>query len=136
MKTSLQRIKLKNQKLVSGRTLDIDLSYQIFGKPLYTAPFIWENQALRGNSNVADENGWWNCIVGERKTIYTNVYAVISFNIPGNGFDGDVTEDYQDFKTKDITNIHLIAVDSDQFFPAFEMPNCYEKLEQIFSITK
>ena len=34
-------------------------------------------------------------------------------------------------KLKDITaNIHLIAVDSDQFFPAFEMQNCYELLKE------
>ena len=107
MKTRLQHITLKNQKLVSGKILDINLSYQIFGPDLHSAPIILVNHALTGNSNVTGENGWWNSLIGENKIIDTNKYAVVCFNIPGNGFDGALIDDYQDFKTKDIANIFL-----------------------------
>ena len=107
MKTSLQHIKLKNHQLVSGKILDIDLSYQLFGKDLHSAPIVLVNHALTGNSNVAGENGWWNSIIGENKIIDTNTFSVICFNIPGNGFDGNLIENYQDFKPKDIANIFL-----------------------------
>lgn len=111
MKNSLQRIKLKNQNLVSGRILDIDLSYQIFGQPLHSAPIVLVNHALTGNSNVAGENGWWNSLIGENKIIITNIYSVICFNIPGNGFDGNLIENEQDLKTKDSANIFLAGLE-------------------------
>ena len=107
MKNSLQHIKLINQRLISGKILDIDLSYQIFGKPLHSAPVVLVNHALTGNSNVTGENGWWNSLVGDNKIIDTHLYTVICFNIPGNGFDGNLIENYQDYKTKDIANIFL-----------------------------
>ena len=107
MKTPLQHITLKNKKLVSGKILDINLSYQIFGPDLHSAPIILVNHALTGNSNVTGENGWWNSLIGENKIIDTNKYAVVCFNIPGNGFDGALIDDYQDFKTKDIASIFL-----------------------------
>ena len=107
MKTPLQHITLKDQKLVSGKILDIKLSYEIFGPDLHSAPIILVNHALTGNSNVTGENGWWNSLIGENKIIDTNKYAVVCFNIPGNGFDGALIDDYQDFKTKDIANIFL-----------------------------
>lgn len=107
MKTSLQHIKLKNHQLVSGNILDIDLSYQVFGQPLQSAPIVLVNHALTGNSNVAGENGWWNSLIGENKIIDTNTFSVICFNIPGNGFEGNFVESYQVFRTKDIANIFL-----------------------------
>ncbi len=107
MKTSLQHLKLKNHQLVSGKILDIDLSYQLFGKDLHSAPIVLVNHALTGNSNVAGENGWWNSLIGENKIIDTHTFSVICFNIPGNGFDGNLIENYQDFTPKDIANIFL-----------------------------
>ena len=107
MKTSLQHIKLKNHQLVSGNILDIDLSYQVFGQPLQSAPIVMVNHALTGNSNVSGENGWWNSLIGENKIIDTNTFSVICFNIPGNGFEGNFVESYQVFRTKDIANIFL-----------------------------
>lgn len=83
------------------------MSYQLFGKDLHSAPIVLVNHALTGNSNVAGENGWWNSIIGENKIIDTNTFSVICFNIPGNGFDGNLIENYQDFKPKDIANIFL-----------------------------
>ena len=107
MKITLQHIKLKNHQLVSGKTLDIDLSYQIFGQPLHSAPIVMVNHALTGNSNVTGENGWWNSLIGDEKIIDTNHFTVICFNIPGNGFDGVLIENYQDFLTQDIARIFL-----------------------------
>ena len=86
---------------------DINLSYQLFGKELYSAPVILVNHALTGNSNVAGENGWWNDLVGENKVIDTAQYTILSFNIPGNGFDGFVIDNYKDFVARDIANIFL-----------------------------
>ena len=85
----------------------LQLSYEVFGKELYTAPIILVNHALTGNSNVAGENGWWIDLVGENKVIDTNQYTIISFNIPGNGYDGFVIENYKDFEARDIANIFL-----------------------------
>lgn len=107
MKTSLQHLKLKNHQLVSGKILDIDLSYQLFGKDLHSAPVVLVNHALTGNSNAGGENGWWNSLIGEKEIIDTDIYSVVCFNIPGNGFDGNLIENYQDFKPKDIANIFL-----------------------------
>ena len=107
MKTSLQHIKLKNHQLISGKILDIDLSYQLFGPELYSAPIVLVNHAFTGNSNVAGENGWWNSLIGEHQTIDTNTFSVICFNIPGNGFDGNLIKNYQDFTPKDIATIFL-----------------------------
>ena len=107
MKTSLQYLKLKNHQLVSGKILDIDLSYQLSGKDLHSAPVVLVNHALTGNSNVTGENGWWNSLIGDNKIIDTAIYSVICFNIPGNGFDGNLIENYQDFTPKDIANIFL-----------------------------
>lgn len=110
MENSLHHIKLNNQNLVSGKILDIDLSYQIFGLPLHSAPIVLVNHALTGNSNVAGENGWWNSLIGEGKTIDTDYFTIICFNIPGNGFDGNLIEDYQNFITQDIAKIFLAGL--------------------------
>lgn len=107
MKTSLQHLQLKNHHLVSGKILDIDLSYQIFGQELHSAPIVLVNHALTGNSNVAGENGWWNSLIGEDKIIDTNTFSVICFNIPGNGFDGNFTDNHEEFTPKDIATIFL-----------------------------
>lgn len=107
MENALQHIKLKNHQLISGKTLDINFSYQIFGKALHSAPIILVNHALTGNSEVSGKNGWWNSLIGLSKIIDTNHYSVICFNIPGNGFDGSFIENYEDFTAKDIANIFL-----------------------------
>lgn len=107
MENSLQHIKLNNHQLISGKTLDINLSYQIFGPELFSAPIVLVNHALTGNSNVSGENGWWKSLIGENKTIDTKKFTILCFNIPGNGFDGILIKSYQDFTTKDIAQIFL-----------------------------
>ncbi|WP_100609982.1 bifunctional aspartate kinase/homoserine dehydrogenase I [Confluentibacter lentus] len=89
---------------------EIKLSYQLFGKTLGTAPVVLVNHALTGNSNVAGENGWWTDLVGDDKVIDTKLYTVLAFNIPGNGFDGFVIENYKDFVARDIAKLFLIGL--------------------------
>lgn len=112
METPLQNITLQNFKLKSGKILGISLSYQIFGQELFSAPIILINHALTGNSNVSGEKGWLKTLVGKEKIINTQRFTVICFNIPGNGFDGILIENYGDFKTEDIANIFLEGLNS------------------------
>ncbi|WP_347922835.1 bifunctional aspartate kinase/homoserine dehydrogenase I [Pontimicrobium sp. SW4] len=91
----------------TGSKNTIKLSYEVFGKPLHEAPVVLVNHALTGNSNVAGEKGWWKDLIGEDKVIDTNTYSVLSFNIPGNGYDGFVIENYKDYVARDVANIFL-----------------------------
>jgi len=87
---------------------NVPLFWQQFGSEIGTAPIVVVNHALTGNSNVAGENGWWKALIGKNKTIDTNDFTVIAFNIPGNGFDGDYEnqiDNYKDFNAKDIAQI-------------------------------
>ncbi|NQV78504.1 MAG: alpha/beta fold hydrolase, partial [Lutibacter sp.] len=88
----------------------ITLSYEVFGKELHTAPIVLINHALTGNSDVAGENGWWKDVVGENKVIDTRKYTILAFNIPGNGYDGFVIENYKDFVARDIAQLFLIGL--------------------------
>ncbi len=107
MKEELLHIKLKSYTTISGVTQDINLSYQLFGQPLHSAPIVMVNHALTGNSNVSGEDGWWKDLIGEGKAIDTGNYTVLSFNIPGNGYDGTTIENYKDFVARDIAIIFL-----------------------------
>ena len=98
----------------SGKTTEIVLSYQQFGKPLPEAPIVMINHALTGNSNVTGEGGWWNPIVGPNKVIDTNVFTVLAFNIPGTGHDqvsNNLVENYKDFTARNIAEIFAKALD-------------------------
>ena len=88
----------------------LPLSYQLFGKVLGTAPVILINHALTGNSDVAGENGWWKSLIGKNKVIDTNQYTVLCFNIPGNGYDDFLIDDYKNFIARDIAKIFLLGL--------------------------
>lgn len=88
----------------------LPLSFTIFGLPLHSAPIVLVNHALTGNAQVTGENGWWNDLIGEEKTIDTNRYTVLAFNVPGNGTDSFIIENYQDFTTRDIARIFLEGI--------------------------
>jgi len=108
----LQHITLHNFISEKGiKNERIQLSYEVFGKTINTAPIILVNHALTGNSNVAGENGWWNDLVGENRVIDTNQYTILSFNIPGNGYDGFAIENYKDFEARDIANLFLLGLE-------------------------
>nr|WP_238539443.1 alpha/beta fold hydrolase [Flavobacterium sp. CF136] len=89
----------------------LPLSFTFFGLPLHSAPVVLVNHALTGNSQVTGENGWWNDLIGEGKTIDTGKYTILSFNVPGNGIDSFVIENYQDFTTRDIARIFLKGIE-------------------------
>jgi len=89
---------------------NIQLSYQLFGQKLGTAPVVMVNHALTGNSSVTGNGGWWQDLIGNKKPIDTNRYTIIAFNIPGNGYDYVLIDNYQDFVAKDIANLFLLAL--------------------------
>jgi len=105
----LKKIIIKEWRTENGKPYpQVPLFYQTFGPKIGTAPVVLVNHALTGNSNVAGENGWWNALIGKNKTINTNDFTIIAFNIPGNGFDGayeNLIHDYKDFTLKDIAQI-------------------------------
>ncbi|RLJ30643.1 homoserine O-acetyltransferase [Chryseobacterium sp. 7] len=111
MKTELNYINLTYQTY-SQKEYRISLSYQLFGKDLFTAPVILINHALTGNSNVSGAKGWWKQLVGENQIVDTDKYTVLCFNIPGNGYDDFLIEDYEDFTPSDIATIFLKGLEA------------------------
>ncbi|MGJ8738914.1 alpha/beta fold hydrolase, partial [Zobellia laminariae] len=106
----LHHLKLANYTTISGVTQDIELSYQLFGQKLHTAPIVQVNHALTGNSNVTGKGGWWSALIGEGKCIDTRKYTILSFNIPGNGEDKFIIDNYKDFVSGDIARIFLLGL--------------------------
>lgn len=106
---NIEKIDLFNFDLEIGKQKTyISLSYQVFGPPIGHAPIVVVNHSLTGNSTVSGKNGWWNGVVGENKSIDTNYFTVIVFNIPGNGYDnqvGNLIDNYRDFTVRDIARI-------------------------------
>ncbi|SHM99479.1 homoserine O-acetyltransferase [Chryseobacterium carnipullorum] len=111
MKTELNYIHLSYQNY-SQKEYHIPLTYQIFGKDLFTAPLILVNHALTGNSNVSGEKGWWKQLIGANQVIDTNKYTVLCFNIPGNGYDHFLIDEYEDFTLSDIAQIFLKGLEA------------------------
>jgi len=106
LKTELKHINF-SYHTDSQKEYNIPLSYQLFGKDLFSAPIILVNHALTGNSNVSGEKGWWKQLIGEHQVIDTDQYTVLCFNIPGNGFDDFFIDKCEDFTPSDIANIFL-----------------------------
>lgn len=112
---SLYKIDFYNYKLQnSSKQSKVRLSYQTFGKAIGTAPLVVVNHALTGNSQVTEENGWWQSLIGKDKVIDTKRFSVLAFNIPGNGFqdDDNLIDDYKDFTTYDIAKLFWKGIDS------------------------
>jgi homoserine O-acetyltransferase len=120
--SQLQSIDIEKFQTESGKTVSLKLSYQIFGKPLHSAPIVLVNHALTGNSHVAGEDGWWKDLINDGKAIDTRKYTVLSFNIPGNGYDGFIIENYKDFVARDVAKMFLIGLDA-------------LEIEQLFALT-
>ena len=109
----LYRITIPNFRNSAGRRLDIEMTYQLFGRPLQEAPIVLINHSLTGNSNVAGEQGWWNPVVGAGKPIDTEKFSVIAFDMPGNGYGGpavEVWEHYEEFTLKDLAKLQYEAL--------------------------
>ena len=105
----LQKVEVNNYQTLGGKLLkSVQLSYELFGQELHTAPIVLVNHALTGNSSVIGEKGWWNGLVGKGKCIDLDHYTVLAFNIPGNGYDGiaaNLLEDYRLLNSGDIAKI-------------------------------
>ena len=102
---TLKYVELASFKTLKGTDFPVRISYETFGLPVGDAPVVLVNHALTGNSTLLGEHGWWNEIVGDNKLIDTQHYTVISFNIPGNGYDGLLIENYQDLILADVAHM-------------------------------
>ena len=114
MKNKLYHISITDFTTETGFNSDFDLTYQLFGQPLFSAPIVMVSHALTGNSEVAGKNGWWSGIIGDGKLIDTNKYTVLSFDIPGNGYDKNpdkLIKNYKDFKPRDIAKIFGLGLE-------------------------
>jgi homoserine O-acetyltransferase len=104
-------IALQNFTTESGAFYaSINLSFQVFGQALHTAPIVLVNHALTGNSQVVGAAGWWNDLIGENKTIDTQKYTILAFNVPGNGFDDFLIEKYTDFTARDVARMFIDGI--------------------------
>ena len=105
----LIRHKINDFELINGSKFEpSDVTYQIFGQDIKTAPVVLIIHALTGNSDViSPEKGWWKTLVGQGKTIDTDKYSVIAFNIPGNGYDGNLIEECENYTAKDIARLFI-----------------------------
>lgn len=111
MEYKLNPITIKNFTTESGVVCPVlNLTFEVFGPALHTAPVVLVNHALTGNSRVVGIDGWWNDLIGDNKTIDTNKYTVIAFNIPGNGYDKTTIDNYTDFKTRDIAQLFIQGI--------------------------
>jgi homoserine O-acetyltransferase len=104
----------KKYTLESGVVLNqVNVSYQIFGQKLHTAPIVLVNHALTGNSNVTGSaSAWWNEIVGEDKVINTKKYTIVAIDILGNGFNGNLISDYKALIARDVANLFITILES------------------------
>lgn len=110
----LQYIQLPTYVTKSGKSISIELSYQVFGKTMHTAPIVLVNHALTGNSEVTGSDGWWKDLIGKNKCINTDYFTILAFNIPGNGYDNkpnNLIENYKDFTAKDIAKIFALGIE-------------------------
>src|SRR5690606_30223879 len=106
----LRHLAIGKFETINGTGVELQLSYQLFGQPLHTSPVVLVNHALTGNSDVAGEKGWWSDLIGKGKCIDTDKYTILAFNIPGNGFDGFVIDNYKDFVAGDVAKIFLLGL--------------------------
>ena len=103
----MKKLNIENYISENGTSFNIELSYEVFGKPIGSAPIVLVNHALTGNSSVCGNHGWWNHIVGENKLIDLNKYTVLAFNFPGNGYDGFLIRNYENLILRDIAKLIL-----------------------------
>lgn len=117
---TINEIVLRDFPLTANKRKTIRLSFQSFGKELYSAPIVLVNHALTGNSTVAGPNGWWRKLIGYNEVINLNNYTVIAFDIPGNGHfhsPENWDKDYSDFTTNTVAKIfwkglHHLGIDN------------------------
>lgn len=92
------------------RVADVRLTYEVEGCAWGTAPIVMVCHALTGNSSVAGPKGWWAQLIGEGQTIDTRHCTILTFNIPGNGYDGEQLAAYDLFTLKDVARLLLLGL--------------------------
>lgn len=110
----IQKIVVKEFENAAGTLQDIRFSFEVFGPPLGEAPIVLVNHALTGNSTVTGQGGWWQDLIGAGKCIDTGVFTILAFNMPGNGYDDEVTgllHNYREFTLGDIAAVYARALD-------------------------
>lgn len=90
---------------------EVELSYELAGCSLGTAPIVLVCHALTGNSSVAGPDGWWANLIGEGQAIDTSAYTILSFNIPGNCYDGRVLYPYDAFDLHDVARLFISGIE-------------------------
>ena len=112
MSSKLKYITLKNINTKIGVDIsEITLSYEVFGEESkLNKNGILVIHALTGNSHVGGKNGWWSSVVGDGKSINTLKHPVIAFNVPGNGFDGNLLDEFDKFNAGDIADLFALAL--------------------------
>jgi len=101
---------IKSFQTHTGHAYNLDVTYQLFGEKLGSAPVVLVNHALTGNSSVTGEKGWWSDLIGKGKAIDTDCYTILAIDIPGNGADcnlENLIEDYRHFNNGDIALIQI-----------------------------
>ena len=109
--SELFKLDIKNFLSFNETIFNIELSYQLYGKPIGEAPIVMVNHALTGNSSICGKDGWWDPIVGKNKLINTENFTVLAFNFPGNGFDEFIIKNREDLILSDIAKIFKIGLD-------------------------
>ncbi|MCB0705767.1 MAG: alpha/beta fold hydrolase [Saprospiraceae bacterium] len=111
---SLSFLNIRNFITEQGQAVNQqELSYQVFGQALGSAPTVLVIHALTGNSTVAGETGWWNYLIGDGLAIDTRYYSVLAFDIPGNGYSGrpeSILEVYDMYSARDIARLFGLAL--------------------------
>ena len=105
--SELKKLNIENFISENKTSFNIELTYQVFGKPVGQAPVVLVNHALTGNSNVSGEGGWWNSIIGNDKLIDTENYTVIAFNFPAPPTVFEPCPHYEDLILRDIAKIFI-----------------------------
>lgn len=73
--------------------------------------------ALTGNSHVAAPDGWWAKLIGEEQAIDTRTYTILTFNIPGNAYDGVELEEANAFSLKNVAELFLLRLTPSDWSP-------------------
>lgn len=108
----LKEVVIKNFRSEKGvEYAHVPLTYEVAGPEIGLAPIVVVNHALTGNSSVTGENGWWNKLVSDEGGISPSHYTILSFNIPGNGYDGTESLDVECFSLKDIAALFIKGIE-------------------------
>ena len=91
---------------------EVVLSYEVAGPPLGSAPLVLVCHALTGNSTVTGDEGWWNKLISEEGAISPTHYTILSFNIPGNAYDGREADDPEAFELRDVARLFLLSLEA------------------------